>query len=352
MSPELLPLHSAISCPGSSHFCDCLKMGPAACQSRQKKSKPHVTVRTGTSWIRREAQFGLHDCNKTWCMWTSGGVGPADVFVESTPVFNALASERASLQQNYSSRVLVNLESCLKYPLFCNSTFLHLKGYTAVMSNQPLVQTNLPRYGISAAYMDLSAFNLTVVPFADKKNAVAALISNCDKEIRISIMQRLLQSGIKVDSYGKCFNNAAVKSHARQCLHLKRQSTYIDMEKLCIIRLYKFTLALENSIAPGYITEKLFQPLLVGSVPIYMGAPDVMTIVPHESSIISISETSDIKNLSLHIHKLMKSSTLYGQYLQWRTSVPSLGFRQSLRNGFHSLHCAVCDDVAFDKLSK
>jgi len=111
-------------------------------------------------------------------------------------------------------------------------------------------------------------------------------------------------------------------------------------------------MALENSIAPGYVTEKLFQPLFVGSVPIYMGAPDVFTILPHESSIISISETSVIKNLSLHIHTLMKSSVLYGQYLQWRTSVISLGFRESLKNGFHSLHCAVCDNVAFDKLSK
>jgi alpha(1,3/1,4) fucosyltransferase len=43
--------------------------------------------------------------------------------------------------------------------------------------------------------------------------------------------------------------------------------------KIAFIRRYKFTLAIENSIWPGYETEKLIHPVLAGSVPIYVGNP-------------------------------------------------------------------------------
>jgi hypothetical protein len=36
---------------------------------------------------------------------------------------------------------------------------------------------------------------------------------------------------------------------------------------------YKFTLAIENIIWPGYMTEKLVDPMFAGSIPIYVGDP-------------------------------------------------------------------------------
>ena len=38
---------------------------------------------------------------------------------------------------------------------------------------------------------------------------------------------------------------------------------------------YKFTIAFENAIGEDYITEKLWRPLQLGSIPIYMGSPSV-----------------------------------------------------------------------------
>jgi hypothetical protein len=43
--------------------------------------------------------------------------------------------------------------------------------------------------------------------------------------------------------------------------------------KLDFLRHYKFTLALENMIWPGYQTEKLPDPFYVNSIPIYVGDP-------------------------------------------------------------------------------
>jgi hypothetical protein len=38
---------------------------------------------------------------------------------------------------------------------------------------------------------------------------------------------------------------------------------------------YKFTIAFENEAFPGYVTEKLYHPLLVDSIPIYWGNPEI-----------------------------------------------------------------------------
>lgn len=38
---------------------------------------------------------------------------------------------------------------------------------------------------------------------------------------------------------------------------------------------YKFTLAMENAICDDYVTEKLWRPLRLGSVPIVFGSPKV-----------------------------------------------------------------------------
>lgn len=63
----------------------------------------------------------------------------------------------------------------------------------------------------------------------------------------------------KVDSGGMYLNNIG----------------YTVENKFDFIRDYKFTIAFENSSTSGYTTEKLIQPMLVNSIPIYWGDPDV-----------------------------------------------------------------------------
>jgi hypothetical protein len=47
------------------------------------------------------------------------------------------------------------------------------------------------------------------------------------------------------------------------------------IDKLSFLREFRFNLAFENTCSCGYVTEKLVEPLLTGSIPIYWGAPDV-----------------------------------------------------------------------------
>lgn len=50
--------------------------------------------------------------------------------------------------------------------------------------------------------------------------------------------------------------------------------------KLDTLSRYKFTLCFENAIFPGYLTEKIFDALLAGSVPVYLGDPEISKSVP------------------------------------------------------------------------
>ncbi|MEK7507714.1 MAG: glycosyltransferase family 10 [Patescibacteria group bacterium] len=43
---------------------------------------------------------------------------------------------------------------------------------------------------------------------------------------------------------------------------------------------YTFVLCFENAIWPGYITEKIFDSMAVGTIPVYWGAPDVEADIP------------------------------------------------------------------------
>jgi hypothetical protein len=63
-----------------------------------------------------------------------------------------------------------------------------------------------------------------------------------------------------VDSLGRVLNNGTRPQGATGKLKVLSEST--------------FTIAFENQIAPGYVTEKLVEPLLAGSIPIYWGAAE------------------------------------------------------------------------------
>jgi hypothetical protein len=43
--------------------------------------------------------------------------------------------------------------------------------------------------------------------------------------------------------------------------------------KIQFISEFKFTFAFENSSFPGYVTEKVYEPMFVNSIPIYWGSP-------------------------------------------------------------------------------
>lgn len=105
-----------------------------------------------------------------------------------------------------------------------------------------------------------------------KEEAFAPLLylqSNCDTlSERDSYISELMKY-IPVDAYGTCLNNKNLPDYLRD--------NYIDTlnsdDLKRFVGKYKFTLAFENAVCDDYITEKLWRPLVAGSVPVYYGSP-------------------------------------------------------------------------------
>jgi hypothetical protein len=77
---------------------------------------------------------------------------------------------------------------------------------------------------------------------------------------------------------------------------------------------YKYSICFENSIIDGYITEKIFDCLYAGTVPIYYGAPDINKYV-NSKAFINFSDFSSIKELEKYLDSLTDSD--YENYKKW-----------------------------------
>jgi len=87
------------------------------------------------------------------------------------------------------------------------------------------------------------------------------------------------------------------------------------LSKHDVLRQYKFAVCYENAVFPGYVTEKIFDALFAGCIPIYLGAPDVTDLLPPE---IFIDK------------RRFKTYTELYDYLKNMTEEEYLGYRQAI----------------------
>ncbi|MDD2653617.1 MAG: glycosyltransferase family 10 [Candidatus Omnitrophica bacterium] len=69
---------------------------------------------------------------------------------------------------------------------------------------------------------------------------------------------------------------------------------------------YNFALCFENMIFEGYVTEKIFDCFFTGTIPVYLGAPDITNYVPKEC-FIDMREFSDYSNLREYLQSLTEN---------------------------------------------
>ncbi len=62
---------------------------------------------------------------------------------------------------------------------------------------------------------------------------------------------------------------------------------------------YRFSIALENRTTPGMYTEKILDPFLTYTVPVYWGAPDIKSYLPLQRQ-----QILDLRNLDESVHKI------------------------------------------------
>lgn len=83
--------------------------------------------------------------------------------------------------------------------------------------------------------------------------------------------------------------------------------------KVQYLKNYKFGICYENSRYSGYITEKIFDVMISGCVPVYFGAPNINSIIPTNCFINRENFDSD-----LELYKYLKNMTEkeHNQYIE------------------------------------
>jgi len=84
---------------------------------------------------------------------------------------------------------------------------------------------------------------------------------------------------------------------------IKNKTCYNSAELISLYSQYKFIICFENSKTDGYITEKIFNVFLSGSIPIYDGAPNVLDYI-NKDSFIQYDENISKKILILNNEKI------------------------------------------------
>ena len=157
-------------------------------------------------------------------------------------------------------------------------------------------------------YLDLTEIGerkLREPPLA-KYDTVALFLSSDDDEIGRREYATELMRHIEVHSYGRVLHNRALSDDRG------------DSTKLATIARYKFTLAFENAIEHDYVTEKFFQPLAAGSVPVYLGAPNIADFAPSREAYIDAGQFSSPKALAEHLQALAADRDAYARHLEWK----------------------------------
>ena len=88
--------------------------------------------------------------------------------------------------------------------------------------------------------------------------------------------------------------------------------------KIETVSRYRFCLALENSSETDYVTEKIFDAFEAGTVPVYLGAPNVDEYVP-PNSYINAADFSDAADLAAYLRHLIETPDAYEAYFAWRS---------------------------------
>ncbi|WJX44397.1 Alpha-(1,3)-fucosyltransferase 11, variant 2 [Trifolium repens] len=233
-------------------------------------------------------------------------------------------------QQAGTASVLRSMESA-QYYAENNIDMARRRGYNLVMTTS--LSSDVPVGYFSWAEYDIMA---PVKPKTEKALA-AAFISNCGaRNFRLQALEALEKTNISIDSYGGC--------------HRNRDGRAVD--KVETLTHYKFSLAFENSNEEDYVTEKFFQSLVAGTIPVVVGPPNIQDFAPSPGSILHIKELTDAESVAKTMRYLAENPKAYNQSLRWKYEGPSDSFKALVDMAAVHSSCRLCIHLATQSREK
>lgn len=134
---------------------------------------------------------------------------------------------------------------------------------------------------------------------------------------RFEFLQELMRH-TEIDSYGKMLHNKDLPAD-------EGRKTLME-----VIADYKFVIGVENALARDYVTEKFFNPLLAGTVPVYRGAPNVEEFAPGRRCFVDAADFQSPAELADFMNRCYATPSLYDELTAWREQPLQPSFLQKL----------------------
>lgn len=167
----------------------------------------------------------------------------------------------------------------------------------------------------------------------DDGDLICAFISSeYDKNGRAEYLGRSIEL-IDVHSYGKLFQNRIPAADSGKEFKMDTMSKY------------KFAIAFENASARDYVTEKFYHPLIAGSVPVYLGAPNINDFAPGENCFINAADFNGPEALAQFLLDLSRDEGRYNSYLEWKQKPFRASFTKLLEQTREHAFVRLCRKV-------
>jgi hypothetical protein len=108
---------------------------------------------------------------------------------------------------------------------------------------------------------------------------------------------------------------------------------------------YMFYFALENADCGGYVTEKVWEVLSRGSIPVYYGSDDIYKYLPDPDAIVDVKKFKTLDELAARMRRISDDPREFARMRAWRVADPKgwpEGFTRFLGTGHTDVRARVC----------
>jgi hypothetical protein len=357
------PEKDTLGCNPMSMSCACLKewYGRDVCLDLAHRQKQRIKLifKEDAWWMPNDLDIGDHDCPTTQCQLILGKEHDkeADAFISPLKPgrFFPTISFPPKHDRKKNFNIMLNFESSIKYKMLLDPFFYAKYDIDVYGSHTGWpVPKHLLANG-SLSFVELSDLDRPASPFrkhgpafAERSDHVALFVSHCvGTRMRSKILAEIAKH-ITIYSFGSCTPPLAKKAKVADvypmCANL---STVGKMaEKECVLSYSKFSLSIENVQEHNYVTEKLYQALAMGAIPIYWGAPNAQDLIPHANSALIFTDLKDIQPLMARVKNISASEEVWNNHTRWKDGRFSDGFLGLIRHQRGSMFCRLCEHIA------
>lgn len=127
----------------------------------------------------------------------------------------------------------------------------------------------------------------------------------------LSTMQGYVHSKDKL-SRVHCYPMISPSSHHISC------RLFVTFQCTSFEQFSSILQGMENSNLKDYVTEKVYDGLVAGCVPLYLGAPNIQDYIPDNNSIINVDQLGSVEALKDELERLAADNEAYAEKLSWK----------------------------------